>query len=117
MRDIGYKTERFARLWLILHGYRPLCQNFTVRGGEIDLVMKKGKFLVFVEVKARKAGSMVSPTEAVNLQKERHLRFAATQYMRNCDGKYRTLQPRFDVVCVTIGKRGFKVTEHIKGAF
>ena len=69
------------------------------------------------EVKARKAGSMVSPTEAVNLQKERHLRFAATQYMRNCDGKYRTLQPRFDVVCVTIGKRGFKVTEHIKGAF
>lgn len=104
-------------LWLTLHGYRPICRNFTVKGGEIDLVMKKGKFLVFVEVKARRKDSLVSPLEAVNRQKEKHLRFAATRFLQTCKKKYRDLQPRFDVVCVTIGNIGFKVTEHIENAF
>ncbi len=103
--------------WLVLQGYRPICRNFTVKGGEIDLVMKKGEFLVFVEVKARRKDSIVSPLEAVNRQKEKNLRFAAARYLQTCNNKYRKLQPRFDVVCVTIGKFGFKVTEHIKNAF
>lgn len=117
MRNIGYKTELFAMLWLMLRGYKPICRNYTVKGGEIDLVMKKGDILVFVEVKARRKDSAVSALEAVNRDKERHLRFAATRYMQNCDKKYKSLQPRFDVVCVTIGKAGFKVTEHIENAF
>ncbi len=117
MRNIGYKSERYAMIWLMLRGYRPVCRNFTVKGGEIDLVMKKGKFLVFVEVKARRNGGLVSPMEAVTHQKEKHLRFAAMRYMQICNNKYRTLQTRFDVLCVSIGKIGFKVTEHIINAF
>lgn len=117
MRNIGYKTELFAMFWLMLRGYKPICRNFTVRGGEIDLIMKKGEFLVFVEVKARRKDSIVSALEAVTRDKEKHLRFAAMRYMQTCKKKYRALQPRFDVVCVSIGKVGFSVTEHIKNAF
>ena len=117
MRDVGYKTEKYAELWLFLRGYKPIARNYTVKGGEIDLVMKKGEYLVFVEVKARKKGSMVSPLEAVNHAKQNHLRIAASRFMQSCDVKYKSLQPRFDVVCVTIGKIGFSVSEHIKNAF
>lgn len=117
MRSIGYKSERYAELWLLLRGYKPIARNFTVKGGEIDLVMKKGGDLVFVEVKARRKGSMVSGLEAIDRDKERHLRYAATRFIKSCDKKYKSLQPRFDVLCVTIGKIGFRVTEHIENAF
>ncbi len=117
MRNVGYKTELFALLWLMLRGYKPIRRNFTVKGGEIDLIMKKGEFLVFVEVKARRKDGLSSALEAVTRDKEKHLRFAAMRYMQTCDRKYKSLQPRFDVVCVSIGKVGFRVTEHIKNAF
>lgn len=53
----GHLCETLAMIWLMMKGYRPVAKNFVVgRGtgaGEIDLVMTKGRTLVFIEVKKR----------------------------------------------------------------
>ena len=58
---VGHFAEKIALAWLMLRGYWPVAMNFVVgRGtgaGEVDLIVRRGKTLVFVEVKKR-------PTEA-----------------------------------------------------
>lgn len=114
-RSIGARAERFAKFYLIFHGYKILCMNYTVSGGEVDIIARKGKYLVFAEVKARRKSSMVSPIEAVNPQKMRHIINAATRYIAHNNKE--SLQPRFDVICIELGKHFCRVTDHIENAF
>lgn len=51
LRGIG--AERAALLWLMAQGWRPLARRYAEAGGEIDLVMRRGGTIAFVEVKAR----------------------------------------------------------------
>jgi putative endonuclease len=50
----GHRAEWLAILWLFAKGYRLLERRFGGKGGEIDLVMKRGRTVAFVEVKARR---------------------------------------------------------------
>lgn len=52
-KQLGYKGEALARSFLEQNGYECLEQNFCMKGGEIDLIMKKNNTLVFVEVKTK----------------------------------------------------------------
>jgi putative endonuclease len=49
----GRWAERLAGWWLQLHGWRILARRARVPGGEVDLVVRRGRTLAFVEVKAR----------------------------------------------------------------
>lgn len=49
----GRRAERIAAVWLMLKGWRILARRARVRGGEVDLVARRGRTLAFVEVKAR----------------------------------------------------------------
>jgi putative endonuclease len=52
-RAFGIRAETMASLWLRLKLYEIVARNFTVPGGEIDIVARRGDVIAFVEVKAR----------------------------------------------------------------
>jgi putative endonuclease len=50
----GRRAETIAVWWLRLHGWSILARRARVRGGEIDIVARRGRIIAFVEVKARR---------------------------------------------------------------
>lgn len=109
-RELGSVYEKLAGKYLEQQGYRILGYNFLCKQGEIDLIAKDDKTIVFVEVKYRKSNSMVSAVEAVNYPKQKKICKAANYYVYS---KGYCNQPcRFDV----IGFDGDEIT-HIKEAF
>lgn len=93
-RQTGNLGEDAVCAYLESRGAEILCRNFTVRGGEIDIIARQGEYLLFVEVKTRRTGTMVPGAAAVDAKKQRFIIRAAEQYLLKnpCD-----LQPRFDV--------------------
>lgn len=112
----GSFGERYAARWLFWHGFRIIERNFTCRGGEIDLIARKGREIIFVEVKLRKSDRFGEAREFVDARKQQRLRRAAEYYLA-C--RPTVLQPRFDVVELYApdGEWGKIKLEHIKNAF
>ena len=113
----GAKGESAAEKHLIKKGYKILCRNFNIRGGEIDIIAQKGEFTVFVEVKTRRSEEFGTPAEAVTYNKMQRLIKAANYYiMQNGD-----CHGRFDVIEVYGSMKGDKFIlekiNHIKNAF
>jgi putative endonuclease len=71
----GRLAERIAAIWLIAKGYRLIGRRLKTPGGEIDLLMRRGDALVFVEVKARP--SLDSGLEALHPRQQRRCQDAA----------------------------------------
>lgn len=94
-RLLGAYGEDAACGFLKKRGYRILGRNFTCRGGEIDIIARKGRFIVFAEVKLRKNADFGAAREFVTPAKQRRVITAAELWLT----KNRTeLQPRFDVI-------------------
>ena len=113
-RAAGNRGEDAVCAWLQQHGAVILCRNFTVRGGEIDIIAQSGGFLLFVEVKTRRTGAMLSGAAAVTAKKQAHIIRTAEQYLLKnpCD-----LQPRFDVAEVEYSGTYIRHIEYLEGAF
>ena len=117
MGETGQKGEDFAAGALEEAGMEILCRNYKKRWGEIDIIAKDGEYLAFVEVKTRRAGSLVSPLSAVTLQKQGRVIATAAAFLQEHP---LDLQPRFDVFeVVSQGGKTFSVEsfQYIKGAF
>ena len=95
---------------LVAAGYRS-------RFGEIDLIMKDRKYLVFAEVKLRKSGNFAAAREYVDRRKQDRIRVTASIYLSQNPTK---LQPRFDVIEI-YAPEGIQtpnpVIEHMEDAF
>ncbi|MCR4324789.1 MAG: YraN family protein [Candidatus Curtissbacteria bacterium] len=65
MTNIGKIGEDAAVKFLQKNGYKIIEHNFRIRGGEIDIIAKDGKTLVYVEVKTRSTSAFGLPEEAV----------------------------------------------------
>ena len=76
----GRWAERMAALWMMLKGYRILERRFKTAVGEIDLIVKRGQTLCFVEVKKR--ASLAEALYAITPFQEQRLRRAAQQYLQ-----------------------------------
>lgn len=93
----GIAAEYVALIYLMLKGYLPLAMRFKTTVGEIDLVMRRGRTLVFVEVKARKTmGDAAASIHATN--QSRVVR--ASQVFLTTRPHYQSLQVRFDAVLI-----------------
>ncbi len=78
--DLGRAGERAAAELLKRRGYEVVGAGFTARRGEIDLICRRGRELVIVEVKTRTTEAFGTPTEAVGPRKRRALAAAAAEY-------------------------------------
>lgn len=101
-----------ARRYLEAHGYVLIAENYTVRRGEIDLVMYDGGVVVFVEVKQRKNTHFGTPAEAIGLEKRRRLWRTAQQFAIDRYGRI-DLEMRFDAVVITGSERRHRLV-HLK---
>lgn len=68
-REIGNIGESYTVEFLKRNGCEILHRNYTIRGGEIDIVAKKGSVIHFVEVKSRKKSSLTSAESAITSKK------------------------------------------------
>lgn len=103
-RRSGREGEDLALRFLTARGLVLLDRNVSFRGGELDLVMRDGSALVFVEVRQRSAHGLVDAAESVNAAKRRRLAGAAGHYL----GHHPDLAEarcRFDVVAISAGGR------------
>ena len=116
-RTIGIRGEDEAARFLARCGYAILDKNVRTRAGEIDLVAKEGKTLVFVEVKTRKDVVEGDPPQAaVNTRKQNRLGKLASGYLKL--KRIRQTPCRFDVVAVIVNDEGgVKAIRHIPNAF
>lgn len=106
----GLAGETVASLYLAAKGYRILERRFRTPQGEIDLIVRRGRIVAFVEVKVRPG--LAEALESVTPRQQRRIVAAAGLWMASaappddCDF-------RFDVVAVT----GRAIPRHIEGAF
>jgi putative endonuclease len=125
MTDRRHRTGRIAEdlvaARLATAGWEIVERNARTRYGELDIVARDGRALVFVEVKAARSGTSFGPerpVHAVDHRKQRRIRRLATAWMQ----ERRDIPPfgeiRFDAVGVTLDRAGAPVDfEHIEAAF
>ena len=95
----GTEAERRAANHYRLRGYRVLDRNAWLGGYELDLVVRRGRRLVFAEVKEKTGPGFGDPLEMVNEEKLRRLHQAAETWLAGNPG-CRELDCRFEVVAV-----------------
>lgn len=92
----GAAAELTAERYLRRRGLRPIARNYRTRRGEIDLIMREGEELVFVEVRSRARPEYGRAAATVGLQKQRRLLAAASAYLQS----HGEVPCRFDVVAL-----------------
>ena len=92
---LGPWGEEKAAEFLRRKGYALVTSNYRCKFGEIDLIVKNRRYLVFVEVKLRKSDAFGEAREFVDARKQERIRATAALWLETHET---ALQPRFDVV-------------------
>ena len=93
--EAGAWGELTAGKFLESKGFHVIARGYRSRFGEIDLIARNERFLVFVEVKLRKNANFARAMEYVDCRKQEKLRITAEYYLAEHPTE---LQPRFDVI-------------------
>jgi putative endonuclease len=107
---LGVSAENVAAIFLGAKGYRTIARRWKSSVGEIDLVVKRGRLIVFVEVKARKG--LDQAAESVQVRQRRRIVAAAEAWLA-AHPEHAGYDMRFDAVLVTPGR----MPQHIVSAF
>ncbi len=99
-QKIGKKGESIAVRYLKKQGYRIVEQNYRSKVGEIDIIAREKKSLVFVEVKTRSSRSFGSPKWAITPKKQKAISMAALYYLKMTNQN--DINARFDVVSILL---------------
>jgi putative endonuclease len=109
----GNDGENLAAIFLEEKGYRIVQRNYRYKHAEIDLIIEKDDWLIFVEVKTRSSLSFGYPEEFVDEKKINKILEGADQYLfeNNWNGNV-----RYDIVSIKLG-RGAPQIDHFEDAF
>jgi putative endonuclease len=114
--ELGAEGERRAADHLAARGYRIVGRNVRAGGVELDLIVRRGSLVVFVEVKTRRAGGPGSGEDAVDARKQLRLVRGAAAWI--CEQPRPIGRARFDViVCECSRNEQDWRLRHFEGAF
>jgi putative endonuclease len=113
-KSIGARGEEIATVFLRQQKYRIIENNYRCRCGEVDIIARDGKTIVFVEVKTRRTASYGLPQLAVTPFKQRQISKAALTYLTK--NRLMEAKARFDVIGILLLTSEPQVN-HIKDAF
>jgi putative endonuclease len=94
-----HSSEARAAWWYRLRGYRILATNAWVAGNELDVVARRGRTLVFCEVKSKSGEEFGDPLEMVTPEKVRRVQRAAEAWLA-AHAEHGRCEVRFDVIAV-----------------
>ena len=120
MSDSRIKVGKIGEALAIEHfkarGYEIRAQNYRTRSGEIDLIVQRGKRVVFVEVKTRRSSKFGIPQAAVTPTKQRQISKIALSYLQK--HKLLDVPCQFDVVAIVLSWNFELIKlQHIENAF
>jgi putative endonuclease len=113
---VGKIGEALAMEHFKAQGYEIRAQNYRTRSGEIDLIVQRGKRVVFVEVKTRRSSKFGAPQAAVTPAKQRQISKIALNYLQTHN--LLDVPCQFDVVAIILSWEFELVKlQHIENAF
>ena len=127
-RELGAKGERLAARHLEARGFELIGRNFRTRFGELDLIARDERFLVFCEVKTRivrasggppAVANPLGPFASIGPRKQRQVRAMAREWLAQgvLDGP-RPPEIRFDAIGISFDASGRLLSlEHLEAAF
>ena len=109
----GKEGEAIAADFLVAKGFEIIVRNYRYKHSEIDLIVKKNNWLIFVEVKMRSSDAFGFPEEFVDYKKVKAVLVGAEEYTyrNNWNGNI-----RFDIVSIR-ERNGEREVVHIEDAF
>ncbi len=113
-RSRGRWAEGHAVAYLEREGFEILARNRHLARGELDIVAREGRVIVFVEVRSRRYGGAFSPEGSLSLAK-RHRLVGAARCWLALSG-LGEVYCRFDLIAVRFGPQGVRL-RHYRGAF
>jgi len=93
----GHRSETISAWWLRLKGYRIIARRYRTNAGEIDLIVRRGRVLAFVEVKARASFRLAA--DAISTRQRHRIARAASQFLA-ARPDLAGLDQRFDVLVI-----------------
>jgi putative endonuclease len=114
-KSLGELGESIAVSFLKGEGLSIVERNFTCVCGELDIVAREGRTIVFVEVKCRRNKAFGVPQLAVTPFKQRQISKAALVWLSK--KRLYHVDARFDVVAIVLRKNNLPEIEHVRDAF
>ncbi len=109
--NAGLEAEKLAATFLTERGLKLIAQNYHCRFGEIDLIMKDGKTLVFIEVRLRSNAQFGDAGSSITPQKQQKLILTAQHYLQ----QHVEAACRFDAILMN--KANLQSIEWVRNAF
>lgn len=114
-KSIGKEAETLVENYFRKENFEILARNYRAKTGEIDLIVKKGETLVFVEIKSELSSKSFFPEEKVDVRKQEKIKRTAEIFLlKNFQKLSKIKEIRFDVVVVSLEKGEIR---HYEGAF
>jgi putative endonuclease len=109
--ETGNKGETLAADFLVEKGFRILERNYRYKHAEIDLIVQKNDWVLFIEVKTRRSFEYGQPEDFVDDRKANRIFEAAEEWIFSTDWKGHI---RFDIISVKMDE--YPVVEHLEDA-